>query len=65
MTPVLVDGDYDDTAGGMAGSSYLNKVLPLAQMRASITAYLSDYKHTPNPSIIGKTTLSVMGEILS
>jgi hypothetical protein len=60
MTPVLVGGDYEDAAGG-----YLNTVLPLAQMHASITAYLSDYQRTPNPNIIGKTALSVMGEILS
>jgi hypothetical protein len=57
MTPVLVGGDV---AGG-----HINKVLPLAQMRASITAYLGDYHCTPNPNIIGKTTLSVVGKILS
>ena len=56
ITLVLVGGD---AAGG-----HINKVLPLAQMRASITSYLSDYQCTPNPNIIGKTALSVMGEIL-
>ena len=56
MTLVLV--------GGVVAGGHINKVLPLAQMRASITAYLSDYQRTPNP-IIGKTALSVMGEILS
>ena len=60
MTPVLVGGDYDNAAGG-----HINKVLPPAQIRASITAYLSDCQRTPNPNIIGKTALSVVGEILS
>ena len=45
MTPVLVDGNYDYAAGG-----YLNKVLPLAQMRASITAYLSRAERLPTYS---------------
>ena len=65
MTPVLVDGDYDGATEGTAGSSYPNNILPLAQMRGSIRAYLDDYRRTPNPNIIGRTTLSVVGEILS
>jgi hypothetical protein len=59
MTPVLVDGDCT------AGSSYPNNILPLAQMRGSIRAYLDDYRRTPNPNITGGTTLSVVGGILS
>ena len=65
MTPVLVDGDYDGATGCTAGSSYPNNTLPLAQMRGSIRAYLGDYQRTPDPNIIGRTALSVVGEILS
>jgi hypothetical protein len=43
MTPVLVDGDYDGATECTAGSSYPNNILPLAQMRGSIRAYLDDY----------------------
>jgi hypothetical protein len=62
IKPVLVDGDHDD--GRMAGPSSSNKILPLPQMREGTRAYLDDYRRPPNPNIIGRITLSVVGEIL-
>jgi hypothetical protein len=72
------DEEYDSTSGdelantvasiaaaGKEGADNPNNILPLVQMRGSIRAYLGGYRRTPDPNIIGRTALSVVGEILS